>query len=1121
MAGGGDRHSSAAHTDARVAGARDCVSRRCAPHTGRSDWKSILLLTMVTHNYEELAMYPLAILRAYAQKHDMSFWVGRNEAPRGIDKKWAKIYALRRALLVSRLVAVHEFVLLVDADSVPTHMELSIQQLVDMREQTSKEEGMTSNGACKKAQNAPSARRQLWCPKDSMHPSRRRPWAAINHGWMLFRVTARSLWIVDLWLNASQGKQGSDAVTTARHRECKRISRPGHNRPTVTQPVWSRCVAPALCRGEVDVLSSKRFGGPNSSHWPHLWMGSKHFHLLDHGNSSTSNTAWLRYWHHQSAYLREVWARSGSPPVVDLAVQNIDTHGFARLHAVSTDKRAGAGGGLATPEGAVSTDPVAQAQADLPSDSASAAPEWEPPSDSLQYQRAIKDTSKTIPLLSLSPDLVAARAFRADPPIEVVLVGRPVPPGAFSRWMCVGDLENRYMSPERLRTCIFRNVCHEDGGWRYYERQPQAALPVIYDHSIGQLSFPNDPAGFVPLTKRPHTRSHRWLHFSPSVHSNAMPRQHVWRQGLTALSGLGPSMVGWTNLGHVLWEAAYPLLVAMAQVGEYQSHLSLLLHSDDCLRHALCSRFANAFLAPLTGLHSAGADSGQIDSLPRLLANSSTHGVCFERLLVGGSFDAFNSALRNEGKEPLLELFRTRVLLWHGLNPNARPRQHRILLIDKRGSTLRGRGQLRTIANFAEVAQYVSARFRSAANVTTTTFADMPLASQMELISSTTVAVSPAGGISMLLPLALPSGSFVVLCNYLVTQPSAEHRECANCSWTMEAELWQHVRRVHTMAYQVRTSSDFPGGLLPKAGRDADIWIHTERLGALIEAALLYMRPDETSETALLQRPPVADDSRGPPSRAIVQISIDHPIACAARRYDLLQEYAQVTNATLLVVRSYAHPLLSGQPCGWQGDKNSTGKPVRFAKFWAVRSALLYYDEVLLFDDSVVLNHATPNIFTHISTSGVIGARDRQERERSCRQYGVPESSCSPGLEINSGLLLFRRREHLHMFDSMPCDEWARIGPHYDQPLFNAMLLKFAAKVHDLNRRRDVCTGKTKRPPEYKYTCFVAQGSLLSRMGNQSAAELCMAHVTRGAKKMRDQLLCQLPITMACTSGIR
>jgi len=66
------------------------------------------------------------------------------------------------------------------------------------------------------------------------------------------------------------------------------------------------------------------------------------------------------------------------------------------------------------------------------------------------------------------------------------------------------------------------------------------------------------------------------------------------------------------------------------------------------------------------------------------------------------------------------------------------------------------------------------------------------------------------------------------------------HGECNGCSWTMEAELWRHVRHVHKMYYQVWGAADFKKG---KPGHDAAVIVDTSRLGALIDGALDAMQP--------------------------------------------------------------------------------------------------------------------------------------------------------------------------------------------------------------------------------------------------------------------------------------
>ena len=140
---------------------------------------------------------------------------------------------------------------------------------------------------------------------------------------------------------------------------------------------------------------------------------------------------------------------------------------------------------------------------------------------------------------------------------------------------------------------------------------------------------------------------------------------------------------------------------------------------------AICVKFESAFLAPLTGdaskppqtllglaaahgllkARGGGAlaaatidgDSSSSGSSAVAAAPSSDGSslLCFEKLLVGGSFDAFNSEALNVGKEALLALYRSRVLRWHGIDPGIVPKEHQILLVNKHGK--------RAIHNFGKV----------------------------------------------------------------------------------------------------------------------------------------------------------------------------------------------------------------------------------------------------------------------------------------------------------------------------------------------------------------------------------------------------------------------------------
>ena len=160
------------------------------------------------------------------------------------------------------------------------------------------------------------------------------------------------------------------------------------------------------------------------------------------------------------------------------------------------------------------------------------------------------------------------------------------------------------------------------------------------------------------------------------------------------------------------------------------------------------------------------------------------------------------------------------------------PPQHTILLVRKEGR--------RAIHNIDAVRAHVEARYGRLAAVEVTGFAGLTMQQQLQLVARTTLAISPCGGISMILPF-LPDGAHAILMNYMLGDGDARrHGECKGCSWSMEGELWRHVRHVHKQYYQVWGGDDFAKG---RPGRDRAVKVDVERLGRLIDQALFEMQP--------------------------------------------------------------------------------------------------------------------------------------------------------------------------------------------------------------------------------------------------------------------------------------
>jgi hypothetical protein len=202
--------------------------------------------------------------------------------------------------------------------------------------------------------------------------------------------------------------------------------------------------------------------------------------------------------------------------------------------------------------------------------------------------------------------------LRAPEPVRIALPGVASPAAhRYSRWQCVGGLED--VDSFEHRACVFSDVCYDTAAadFVFYAPPRNASVPIVYDHRRGaQRRFRHRrrdgdavDADFVALSKWTPYRQH--LSWSPSVHVGTVPSSGVQLRGLHALSA--PFVP--TNLGHVAWDEAFPLLVAMAQLGVYSTTLQIVRTAGcDVLpaasRH-VCAKFAAAFLEPLLGVRGA------------------------------------------------------------------------------------------------------------------------------------------------------------------------------------------------------------------------------------------------------------------------------------------------------------------------------------------------------------------------------------------------------------------------------------------------------------------------------------------------------------------------------------
>jgi len=276
-------------------------------------------------------------------------------------------------------------------------------------------------------------------------------------------------------------------------------------------------------------------------------------------------------------------------------------------------------------------------------------------------------------------------------------------------------------------------------------------------------------------------------------------------------------------------------------------------------------------------------------------------------------------------------------------------------------------------------------------------------------------------------------------------------------------------------------------------------------------------------------------------TRAIVTFS-NRPFACQEQHWTQMRAYADQVNASWHLVTDLHGPEF--RRIEGRCDLMSCDGCVRFAKYAMMPYYLERYDNVALVDDSIVLSSDLSrvlNLFSRPARS-VVGTLDASIiSHEHCDHYSVPRDQCMVGRRmINSGLLVFSRKHHLHLFDE-PCETWQKAGGFFDQALFNAVIMKQRVPIYDLNSGKEGCSERVPALPakgdegcdaleswlEGVSTCFLLFGSQLKTLVDsnnldRATASSCIAHVTRGAalesEEQRDQLRCNVSSNLGCDS---
>ncbi|CAF1036248.1 unnamed protein product [Adineta steineri] len=396
----------------------------------------------------------------------------------------------------------------------------------------------------------------------------------------------------------------------------------------------------------------------------------------------------------------------------------------------------------------------------------------------------------------------------------------------YSSFQCVngnpGDIGTEGSWKERQ--CIFHNVC--------VQRSGSSSLYIadyFYPASITSLSSTVIRANSTFLALRhgqPDGGSKIQVRLVPLNHSNRSdPNRNLHYLNETYLM-YQILADGDMNFGHVIFDDAFGLYAILKQfrATEYNSpnknHVLVFRPCEDFSKYLseLCVKFTKGIF-PVVTSHPVRS----IDSLFNSSVNSNR--ICFRELVAGqGAAGAIGWEPENFNRGQIFSNFRSDLLLAHGINPNIIPKQHHILLVNKKGR--------RKFHNIHEIYNKILSTPRYAEIKVTIVddFRNLTITQQLQLFQTVTIAISPCGGISMFF-FFLPRQSALIITGYPYLA-------------RLEAPLWDYITHLHIMHYQIQSKDEFilrpEHASLPIPLRNyADIILKTEKLFPLIDKAII------------------------------------------------------------------------------------------------------------------------------------------------------------------------------------------------------------------------------------------------------------------------------------------
>ena len=360
----------------------------------------------------------------------------------------------------------------------------------------------------------------------------------------------------------------------------------------------------------------------------------------------------------------------------------------------------------------------------------------------------------------------------------------------YSSFRCAGN-EKQVAKPSG-RLCMFHNLCMEGippDAQQFFFKQ-NMSHPILYDEELGYLSKFISDQPFVYLTPRPLSGSEKFVPFAPIVVERPLPIKQVSPLGVHLL---WEKRIDDNNIGHLVWDDFFSLWIGLRTFDLHRQPAKVLNVGKHC--DGLCSKMADLFITKILGL--------QVEDYHEYAESWSNLNspMCFTTLLVGGYGTSFfgGDTTEHRAADPTLYEYRAQALRAIGLNPDSVPRTHHIVLVEKSQSN---RGAMHDIANIIEVERFLRMTYPEI-RITVIDWKDIGLTDQLELLMSTTVIISPAGGVSTLLPF-LPNGAHAILMDFPLIE-----EEGGSKSVSMEGGFWDHWSHIKNDYYIVNKSEQY------------------------------------------------------------------------------------------------------------------------------------------------------------------------------------------------------------------------------------------------------------------------------------------------------------------------